>query len=72
MTQFSHLPSVPALIVAGLVTLFGVGVSYWYARGRAHSALRMALAAVRCLILAAVAVCLMDPEWVEKIGRAHV
>lgn len=71
MTQFSHLPSVPALVVAGIVTLLGVGSSYWFARGRAPGALRIALAVVRCAILAAVAICLMDPEWVEKILHEH-
>lgn len=66
MTEFTHLPSSASLAGAGAVVALVIGASYVLARGRAPTGLRLVLAIVRWSIIAALAVCLMDPQWVEK------
>ncbi len=65
MTEFTHHPSPIALVLAGLLAASVVGASYFWARGRAASPIRVGLAMVRWFVLAVLVICLLDPQWVE-------
>jgi len=67
MVQFTFVPKLgwvigTAVAVAGIL-LF----SYGWAKGRPVPWLRLALAGLRWVIFGGVAVCLLDPQWVEAI-----
>lgn len=67
MTQFTYLPDWRWIGVGAVLTLTVVFASYGWARGRAGQPVRQFLGVVRCLVIALVAACLLDPNWVEKI-----
>ncbi|HAB15509.1 MAG TPA: glutamine amidotransferase [Verrucomicrobiota bacterium] len=67
MTQFTYLPDWRWIAAVGVVALATVFLSYRWARGRAGQPVRLFLTSVRCAILALLAACLLDPNWVEKI-----
>ena len=67
MTQFTYLPDWRWIALGGVLTLGVVLASYGWARGRAGQPLRLFLVSVRALVIALIAACLLDPNWVEKI-----
>ena len=67
MTEFTYFPPPAVLAGAAAAVAVVVGVSYGFARGRAPLSLRLFLAVIRWALIAALAVCLMDPQWVEKL-----
>lgn len=71
MTQFTHLPETRWLLAGGAVALVFLAVSYATAKGRAGGVPRTVGTLLRALVLAALTVCLLDPQWVEKNTRHH-
>ncbi len=67
MTQFTYLPDGRWLAAAGVLTALVLAVSYHRARGRTALPWRGLLLTLRCLTIALLVVCLLDPQWVEKI-----
>src|SRR4051812_28454753 len=67
MIQFTYMPR-PAWLIAGTVALL---LLFWWsyrrAKGRPSTSLKVALMALRLLAIAAIVLCLMDPQWVEMI-----
>src|SRR5438046_56844 len=67
MIQFTYLPGAYWLIAGGVLVgalLFGI---YGAARGRAKWRQRVWLIALRWLTIAAVVLCLLDPQWIAAI-----
>jgi uncharacterized membrane protein len=71
MTQFTHLPENRWLVAGGLTALVFLVVSYATAKGRAGGFPRAFCTLLRALVVAALTVCLLDPQWVEKRTRHH-
>lgn len=71
MTQFTHLPETRWLLAGGAVALVFLAVSYFTAKGRAGGVPRAVGTLLRALVLGALTVCLLDPQWVEKNTRHH-
>jgi hypothetical protein len=69
MIQFTYLPDIRWLISVGAGALTILVLSYYWAKGRSRRGLRIGLAVLRGVIVAAVVFCLLDPEWVEAIKR---
>src|SRR5690349_14611384 len=67
MIEFGQVLRTSWLVVGVVFLVALVGTSYWWARGNSRRGLRVALAALRWTIIAAVMVCLLNPEWVEAI-----
>ena len=67
MIEFTHLLQARWLITGAALLAALLGLSYWWARGNARRWLRLSLAGLRWAIMAAVVVCLLNPEWVEAI-----
>jgi uncharacterized membrane protein len=67
MIEFGQTLRTSWLIIGVLLLAVLLGVSYWFARGNSHRGLRLVLAGLRWTIIAAVLVCLLNPEWVETI-----
>ena len=67
MTQFTFMPDWRWLVGTGALTAVILAVSYYRARGRAAAPWRALLFTLRCLAIALLVVCLLDPQWVEKI-----
>lgn len=66
MTEFTHPPSYAILVAAALGVAGIIGISYRYARGQATGGIRSFLGLLRWLIIAALVVCLLDPQHVDK------
>ncbi len=69
MTQFTYLPDWRWLAAGAAVATIVLSASYYGARGRAGTAVRMFLLTLRWLAVALVLGCLLDPQWVEKIDH---
>ena len=67
MIEFTHLLQARWLITGAALLAASLGLSYWWARGNSRHWLRLSLAGLRWAIMAAVVVCLLNPEWVEAI-----
>lgn len=67
MTQFNYLPDWRWLVAGGGLAVAVLAISYHLARGRAERGWRFVLLALRCLAIALIVACLLDPQWVEKI-----
>jgi uncharacterized membrane protein len=65
MIQFNHHPPPWTLLLAAVVLLASLWLSYRGAKGRPKTGLRAGLIALRILAIAAVVLCLLDPQWVE-------
>ena len=67
MMQFSQTPDPRWLIAGGLAVTVLVAVSHALARGRSQPWVRGVCAFLRMTSLAGLVLCLLDPQWVEKI-----
>lgn len=67
MIQFTYLPDWRWLAMGGALSAAILVASYYWARGRAGTPMRLVLPTLRWLAIAVVVVCLLDPQWVEKI-----
>lgn len=71
MTQFTYMPETRWLVTGGVVAVTMLAASYFFAKGRAGRATRLFCAVLRALVVGALTVCLLDPQWVEKITKSH-
>jgi len=71
MTQFTHLPETRWLVAGALAALALIVASYATAKGRAGGVPRAVCTLLRALVVGALTVCLLDPQWVEKITKHH-
>lgn len=67
MIEFSYTPKIEWIIGAAAVTLLFLWLSYYRAKGKPTAGLKFILVTLRTLAVAAVVVCLLDPQWVEQI-----
>lgn len=67
MVQFTFMPVVGWIIGGAVAVAAVMWLSYAWAKGRATRWLRTGLAGVRWIVICAVVICLLDPEWVEAI-----
>lgn len=65
MIEFSHTPKVEWLIAGGVAAVVFLWASYYRAKGKPGGALKWLLVGLRMLSIAAVVLCLLDPQWVE-------
>jgi uncharacterized membrane protein len=65
--EFTYKPDWPWWLAAAALITALMGWSYWSARGGANRGWRLALLALRMFVIAAVAVCLLDPQRVEEV-----
>lgn len=69
MMQFLQLPDPRWLVFGGLAATVLVASSYSLARGRSQPWVRGLCAFLRMASFTGLVVCLLDPQWVEKIVR---
>src|SRR6266516_3592766 len=69
MIEFTYKPDWPWLVTGGLVVAGALYWSYRAARGQANQKHRWLLFALRCVTIAVVIVCLLDPQRVKEIKR---
>jgi uncharacterized membrane protein len=68
MIEYTYLPRLGWLVGGGVLLAILVFASYlFWAKGRSGRWMRIGLASLRWLIVAAVVFCLFDPEWIEAI-----
>lgn len=67
MIEYSYPVHIGWLASAGLLAAALVLASYLWAKGRSKRGLRLALSAVRWIVLAAVVYFLLDPEWIDSV-----
>lgn len=67
MIRFTYLPELKWLVASAALAAAAVVLSYSWAKGRANRWLRLGLAGLRWVIITAVVLCLLDPEWIEAI-----
>lgn len=67
MIQFTYLPELLWLIGAGVLAGALIYLSYHWSKRKSKRWLKVGLTAWRWLIVSAVFICLLDPEWVEAI-----
>ena len=61
------MPELKWLLISGALSAGAVVLSYTWAKGRANRWLRLGLAALRWVVITALVMCLLDPEWIEAI-----
>jgi uncharacterized membrane protein len=67
MIQFTYIPN-PSWVIGGAAVIVALlWWSYRRAKGKPKTPLKLALIGLRCLAIAAVILCLLDPQWVETI-----
>jgi uncharacterized membrane protein len=69
MIKFSYVPDWPWLVGASILTAAVLLLFHWLAVGRPRWGLRVCLLGLRWLAIAAVAVCLLDPQRVDEVRR---
>lgn len=69
MIQFTYVPPLPWIIGGGALILLFLWLSYRRAKGKPASSLQAFLIFLRVLAIAAVVLCLLDPQWVETLKR---
>lgn len=67
MVQFTFMPELGWIIGGAAATAALLLLSYTWAKGRAAGWFRIALAGLRSVVIGAVVLCLLDPQWVEAI-----
>src|SRR5215831_11791600 len=67
MIRFTYMPELKWLVASGALSAAAVVLSYTWAKGRARRSIRLALAAVRWVVITLLILCLLDPEWIEAI-----
>lgn len=66
MMQFTRLPDPRWLILAAILVLGLLALSYGSARGRSRPWIRMLCGLLRLSALVGLVLCLLDPQWIEK------
>jgi len=61
------MPELKWLVASAALSAAAVVLSYSWAKGRANRGLRLGLAGLRWIIITALVLCLLDPEWIEAI-----
>ncbi|HEV8544531.1 MAG TPA: glutamine amidotransferase [Verrucomicrobiae bacterium] len=69
MIQFTYKPNLTWLIAGSALAIFLFWWSYRRAKGRPTPGIKILLITLRCLAIAAVVFCLMDPQWVEMVNH---
>lgn len=67
MIRFTYMPELKWLVVSAALSAGAVVLSYSWAKGRANRWLRLGLAGLRWVIISALVLCLLDPEWFQAI-----
>jgi len=67
MIRFTYMPELKWLIASAALSAAAVVLSYTWAKGRANRWLRLGLAGLRWVIITALVLCLLDPEWIDAI-----
>jgi uncharacterized membrane protein len=67
MIRFTYMPELKWLLISATLSAAAVVLSYTWAKGRANRWLRLGLAGLRWIIITALVMCLLDPEWIEAI-----
>jgi uncharacterized membrane protein len=67
MIRFTYMPELKWLIASATLSAAAVVLSYTWAKGRANRWLRLGLAGLRWVVITALVLCLLDPEWIEAI-----
>src|SRR5687767_1448014 len=65
MIEFSYTPKVEWVVAAGAAVAVFLWASYYRAKGKPGGFLKWLLVGLRLLSIAAVVICLLDPQWVE-------
>ena len=69
--QFSYMPEWPLLAAGCVLAVALVAASYTFSKGRAGWLVRGLCIALRVVAVAMIVICLLDPQWVEKIAQKH-
>src|SRR5436305_12967154 len=67
MIRFTYMPEMKWLIISATFSAAAVVLSYRWAKGRAGRGVRLVLAGLRWIVITALALCLLDPEWIDAI-----
>ena len=67
MIRFTYMPELKWLVASAALSAAAVVLSYSWAKGRANRWLRLGLAGLRWIIITALVLCLLDPEWIDAI-----
>jgi uncharacterized membrane protein len=67
MIRFTYMPEFKWLLASAALAAVAVVLSYTWAKGRGSRWLRLSLAGLRWLIITALVLCLLDPEWIDSI-----
>jgi hypothetical protein len=66
MMQFTQLPEPRWLVLAGIIIVSLVALSYGLARGRTQPWVRTLCGLMRLTAIVGLVLCLLDPQWIEK------
>ena len=67
MIEFSYTPKIEWIIGLTAAVLLFLWLSYYRAKGKPGRGLKFVLVSLRLLAIAAVVICLLDPQWVETV-----
>ncbi|HTL18478.1 MAG TPA: glutamine amidotransferase [Patescibacteria group bacterium] len=67
MIRFTYMPEFKWLLISATLSAAAVVLSYTWAKGKASRWLRIGLASLRWIIITALVMCLLDPQWIEAI-----
>ena len=67
MIEFSYTPKIEWIIGLAAAVLLFLWLSYYRAKGKPGRGLKFVLVSLRLLAIAAVVICLLDPQWVETV-----
>src|SRR5579863_2286195 len=67
MIRLTYMPELKWLVASAALSAAAVVLSYSWAKGRGNRWLRLGLAGLRWIIITALVLCLLDPEWIEAI-----
>ena len=67
MIEFSYTPRIEWIIGLTAGVLLFLWLSYYRAKGKPSGWLKFLLVSLRLLAIAAVVICLLDPQWIETV-----
>ncbi|HEX7862999.1 MAG TPA: glutamine amidotransferase [Verrucomicrobiae bacterium] len=67
MVEFSYTPKLEWIIGAAGAALLFLWLSYYKAKGKPTGLLKAILVSLRLFAIAAIVICLLDPQWVETV-----
>src|SRR5688572_32947747 len=67
MIEFSYTPKIEWIIGLSAGVLLFLWLSYYRAKGKPSGWLKFVLVTLRLIAIAAVVICLLDPQWVETV-----